>query len=285
MKPIWLDISGKIDPQTAAVFGAVGKAAQQLGMPYVVVGASARDLVMHYGYGADIERATQDVDFGMQVADWSAFDSLKALLVERGFALGAAAHRLISPAGTPVDIVPFGGMQDKAAQIHWPPREDVVMSVLGFQEACDHARWVKIQASPAVVVPVATPEGMVLLKLIAWMDRARHIRSKDAKDLLFLLKNYHRIPAVEDLLYAQPELMQVYDWDTSLAGAYQLGREAQAIAASLTCEAIKSLLSSTHQKLSIEQLVDEMCERGDDRYEAHAKLVEALAAGFSATTV
>ena len=52
MKPIWLDISGKIDPQTAAVYGAVGKAAQQLGMPYVVVGASARDLVMHYGYGA-----------------------------------------------------------------------------------------------------------------------------------------------------------------------------------------------------------------------------------------
>jgi len=41
-------------------------------MPYVVVGATARDLVLHYGHGAAIRRATQDVDFAIEVPDWPA---------------------------------------------------------------------------------------------------------------------------------------------------------------------------------------------------------------------
>jgi predicted nucleotidyltransferase len=33
------------------------------------VGASARDIVLHYGYGARVQRAIADVDFGMQICD------------------------------------------------------------------------------------------------------------------------------------------------------------------------------------------------------------------------
>jgi predicted nucleotidyltransferase len=33
------------------------------------VGASARDIVLHYGYGARVQRAIADVDFGMQIGD------------------------------------------------------------------------------------------------------------------------------------------------------------------------------------------------------------------------
>ncbi len=50
------------------------------------------------------------------------------------------------------------------------------MKVLGFQEACDNAEWVRIQENPELDVPVATPAGMSLLKIIAWTDRAGDLR-------------------------------------------------------------------------------------------------------------
>src|SRR5690606_31424808 len=106
MKTTLLNIAGKIDPATVSIYEAVGKAAASLKLPYVVVGASARDLVMQYGYGADVERATHGLDFGIQVADWNAFDALKAQLEQQGFRPSKIKHRLYSGNGTPVDIVP-----------------------------------------------------------------------------------------------------------------------------------------------------------------------------------
>lgn len=182
-----LNISGKIDPQTVAVYHDVSVAAKQLEIPIVVVGASARDLVLHYGHGAHIQRATTDVDFGIQVADWHAFAALKAMLISKGFQATHAQHRLISPHGLQVDLVPFGQLEDADARIQWPPDGDRIMSVLGFEEACANAEIVCIQNDPVVNIPVASPKGMVLLKLTAWMDRPRDLRSKDAKDFAYLL--------------------------------------------------------------------------------------------------
>ena len=63
-----IDISGKLSPQLVDVYQHVSVAAEALEVRYVVVGAAARDLVLHYGYDAPVERATTDVDFGIRVA-------------------------------------------------------------------------------------------------------------------------------------------------------------------------------------------------------------------------
>lgn len=42
-----LNLSGKIDPETIALFQCVEGIAKQLNIPFVVVGAYARDLVLH----------------------------------------------------------------------------------------------------------------------------------------------------------------------------------------------------------------------------------------------
>ncbi|MFV1985522.1 MAG: hypothetical protein ACC657_18380 [Thiohalomonadales bacterium] len=47
MTNISLDISGKIDPRIVELFGLVGNVLAELKMPYIVVGATARDLVLH----------------------------------------------------------------------------------------------------------------------------------------------------------------------------------------------------------------------------------------------
>lgn len=128
-----LNIAGKIDQGTTSVYRAVNDAAAELNIPFVVVGASARDIVMHYGYQAPLERATQDVDFGIQVPGWDAFFALRARLEEMGFSSAKVEHQLYGPEGTPIDIVPFGGNQDERAEICWPPDGNFIMSALGFQ--------------------------------------------------------------------------------------------------------------------------------------------------------
>ena len=46
MSDLSLNISGKIDSQTVALYKNVSEAANQLEIPFVVVGASARDIVL-----------------------------------------------------------------------------------------------------------------------------------------------------------------------------------------------------------------------------------------------
>lgn len=75
-----LDLSGKIDPVTIDLYRVINSIATKLNISYVVVGATARDYVLHYGYGADIRRATTDIDFGIEVESWVIFKKLKDTL-------------------------------------------------------------------------------------------------------------------------------------------------------------------------------------------------------------
>jgi len=249
-----------------------------MGIPFVVVGASARDLVMHYMHGAPIRRATKDIDFGLQVQDWNTFDSLRAALLKRGFSETKMVYRLMSPDKVQVDIVPFGAISDVNAQIEWPRDDGVKMNVLGFQEACDHSEIVGIQTDPVIEVPVATPAGMSLLKLIAWSDRASDLRTRDATDLRYFLGNYDRIPSVLEAIYNDPESGNKYGWDATLMSARLLGKHSAAIASPETMQAIKSLIIENDSIK--EQLVWEMCGGADDQLEDTHNLFDAFVAGF-----
>jgi predicted nucleotidyltransferase len=275
-----LNISGKIDSGTVALYEGVSDAASRLEIPFVVVGASARDIVLHYGHDARIQRATTDVDFGIQVPDWSAFDALKESLLENGYSETRALHRVVSPGDVQVDIVPFGQVEDEEFNIAWPPDGDRVMNVLGFQEVCDNAEIVRIQDDPPVDIPVATPEGLAVLKLIAWADRTADLRGKDAKDLLYLFTTYEKIPTINSGLHEDQDLMEYYDWDIELASAYQLGVDAESIAEDQTYDAIASLFNGEHESLSVELLVEEMCEQIDREYERNEKLTNTFIDGF-----
>lgn len=275
-----LNISGKIDSGTVALYESVSDAASRLEIPVVVVGASARDIVLHYGHNARIQRATTDVDFGIQVPDWSAFEALKDHLLESGFSETRAQHRVISPGNVQVDIVPFGPVEDEESNIAWPPDGDWVMNVLGFQEACDNAELVRIQDDPPVDIPVATPVGMAVLKLIAWTGRGADLRDKDAKDLLYLFTTYEKIPAINSGLHENQDLMEAYEWDIELASAYQLGVDAESIAEEQTYDAIAGLFNGEHNSLSVELLVEEMCELTDREYERNEALANAFIDGF-----
>ncbi|VAW78978.1 hypothetical protein MNBD_GAMMA12-3248 [hydrothermal vent metagenome] len=238
-----LNIAGKIDSQTVKLFESVCLVTSELALPYVVVGATARDLILHHGHGANIQRATSDIDFAIEVSDWESFALLTNSLCRKGFKPSKVPQRLLSPDNIPVDIVPFGRIEDPEASIAWPPDGDVVMSVLGFQEACDHAERVRIHNAPVIDIRVATPPGMILLKLIAWIDRAVDMRIKDAKDIAYLLSTYEKISAVVDAGYDDSNIvhMESYDWDVTQTCSFILGQHAKSIAGKATRKEIVKL--------------------------------------------
>jgi predicted nucleotidyltransferase len=282
MSDISLNISGKIELPIVKLYQNVSEVSAALEIPFIVVGASARDIVLHYGHGASVERATQDIDFGIEVPDWSAFQKLKQSLADRGFQEAATAHRMMSPNNIPSDIVPFGDIEDEQSSIAWPPAGDRKMSVLGFQEVCANAEIVRIQEDPPVDIPVASPAGMTILKLIAWLDRVIELRGRDATDLAYLLANYEKLPQVSEHLYRDQKLMEQHGWDLTLASAHQLGADAGELAGSASYALIANFFKGEHDKLNTEKLLGEMGKSNTASYERHEALLNACIEGFIA---
>ena len=131
-------------------------------------------------------------------------------------------------------------------------------------------------------MPVATPAGMALLKIIAWTDRASDLRRKDAMDIAYLLTTYEAIQDVIDALYDgdNTQIMERYDWDITQAAAHLLGQHARSIAQASTREEIVRLANGESGALNLERLVEEMCEHIEFQYDRNQQLLSAFMAGF-----
>ncbi len=266
MNAISIDLTHKLPQGLTELYSCIEGSAQALGIETLIVGAMARDIVLVHGFGARIERGTRDVDFGINVRTWHDFDNLKARLLDKGFTADRnQAHKLhrIDSTGAPweVDIIPFGPVAGDNQTILWPPDNAVAMSVLGFQEALEHAWVVAIKDEPEFSCNVATPAGVCLLKLIAWTERDRQTRKKDASDLLYLMATYHCIPDVENALYEEG-YAEANNWDMTLASAMKLGSDTGAIAQQGTARYITESL--IHKPQVMADLTNDMIRQSPD---------------------
>jgi len=116
-----LDLSGKIDALIIAIFDAIVTVTSANDIPFFLVGATARDLILHHGYGIAVRRATVDIDLGVQVSDWTEFGLLKEELLQiSGFESAKETQRLLYQNRIPVDIVPFGDIQGQENEFYGP---------------------------------------------------------------------------------------------------------------------------------------------------------------------
>ncbi len=190
-----------------------------------IVGAMARDLQLHYGFGVPVARATVDVDLAFAVANWDEFDLIReALLASEAFTPGQpASHRLIHRDSMPVDLIPFGGVEQPDGNIMWP--DDSTMSVLGYREA--RAFAVKIHLPQEQTVLTVSLPMLVVLKLSAWADRHTRSPGKDAADLFLILRNYLNGENTKRLYSEAPHLLDADDFDYESAGAWLAGHDAR----------------------------------------------------------
>lgn len=157
--------------------------------PYVVVGATARDLLLFHVFGIPTSRATQDVDFAITVETWDVFKSMReALLATKEFGPSRIEHRLFFK-GTdiPIDLIPFGGVAEDHT-IAWPPSKDTMITVAGFEDAM--AASIKIRVSSNLTVSVVSLAALTVLKVFAWEDRKTS--DKDALDLYRVISSGSR---------------------------------------------------------------------------------------------
>lgn len=186
MKRALLDISGKIDPFIMAIYEQIARVAKAQGVEFFIVGATARDLVLHHGYGIEVRRATRDIDLAVQVSNWDEFQNLKDSLIATGeFADTKMTQRLQYRESIPVDIVPFGAITEADGSINWPPNFATRMSILGFAEAYEDALPVRLNNGPEIEVYVASPTSLAALKLIAWKERAPGNTKRNRPDIYY----------------------------------------------------------------------------------------------------
>jgi len=242
MKEKLLDLSGKIDELTIATYEAIVKETNSLQIPFFVVGAAARDMILEYGYGVGVQRATHDIDIGINVSDWDQFRILSERLIKfSDFSPAEEKHRLRFKNKIPVDIVPFGSIEDENNQISWPPEHEIILNVLGFNDAYKNTQIIRLRSDPVLDIKVATLSGLVVLKLISWVDRS--FKDKDAKDLDFIITSYLDAGNRDRLYNENEDILVEYDFEYELSGASLLGRDISKVVNQKTKAALLEILN------------------------------------------
>jgi predicted nucleotidyltransferase len=253
-----LDLSGKIDKVRLLAFEKVSKVADSLGVPFFIIGAAARDLILMNGHGIPTIRATLDVDFGVQVPSWDQYLRLKQGLVEMGeFTETEEVQRMMFQNSLRIDLMPFGPIADKTSKIKWPPNQEIVMSILGFEESFLHAQTVRLSSNPKLDIKIVTLAGLAAMKIISWKDRYPE-RDRDASDLALIIRNYTDAGNVERIFDEAQDLVDSEDFDYVSVGARLLGRDIAVVLSTGTKAAVLEILNSETGKQDRYRLIEDM---------------------------
>lgn len=219
-----LKVQEAVDPVLYEVLREVADICAYMQLDFFVGGAMARDILIKHVYGQDLGRATRDVDIGLYIKAWPVFEQLKTQLIATGKFVEAqgASQRLIYKPNTPLDLIPFGGVEDQSGQISWPPEHDIVLNVVGFEEAFTEA--IPVDIGNGLVVRTCSIPSLVALKLIAWGDRHQQT-NKDATDFYRIVELYGESLNAGRLYEHELDLLRACDFDPVRAGAILLGKD------------------------------------------------------------
>ena len=225
MNSTLLDLSEKIDQAVVEAVAVVSVAAERHAIPFLIVGAAARDFLLEHACGISSGRATEDVDFGVRVNSWEDYEALAAELETGGCTRDRKMrHRFKAPNSLLVDLVPFGTIAGPGQQIIWPPENDRRMSVEGFESAMNNSVELLLRSDPRLVVRTASLPGLALLKILSWHDSSPK-RAKDGYDFYIIMNTYMETPNVDRLTTDARDLVVEPIPPLQEIGARLLGRD------------------------------------------------------------
>lgn len=273
----------KVDAVTFALLNEVAKAAEATGVHWMVTGAWGRVLLLETVYGLPVGLATEDVDFAVMVDSWPHYDRLVAgICRDPEFTEDPKqAQRIRYRTEYYLDLVPFGGVESDTQRIVWPPQGDFVMSVAGFRDALADA--VPVWVNDSLLVPVASPVGLLLLKLLAWNDRRDEKPGRDAADIAYVLRHAVMLISEGVLFEEHLALVSELEYDIDLAAAYVLGGQVRGLVSAKTQEQLEAILAPLVAEGEDAALVRDVTARmpGEDHARVGARLMQ-FAAGFEA---
>lgn len=223
-----MDLVERLGPKALPSLCLLNEIFIQMGICYSLIGATA--LLLHR---IDLPRTTQDLD--VVVAIHGSFTDTLDELVARGFRRTKTAHRVVSPQGTQVDILPVSHKSAKTGVIAWP--DGTTMTAVGLKEALDLAVHVLLPDCEIRAAPLPILAG---LKLIASTSEQRRGKD-DLNDLLECLEQYELQGERRFSVYDLTDKELTFDQ----AGAYLLGHELKTAVQPVTLRAVRAALSAT----------------------------------------
>ena len=276
-------LSIRIDDSRGETLVRVARIAGNLGVPFVLVGAFARDVHLEYLWSIHTRRNTADMDLAVQVTDWPRFETLRQAIASSGFFKPREDHleRFVSSNGALVDIIPFGPLAVQGDRIVWPGAKQP-MSVVGIQDAYDHALQVEIvTADNCANLRVATLPALVILKLVALREREELRAKRDTNDIDFIMR--HSLAAGNrDRLAAGPDadLGHTDPLDLDSASARLIGRDMARISSPSTRRHLQEMLDLESDSRSRTPFVQELQRYYQGDYRRARAVVQALRAGY-----
>lgn len=243
---------------------------------FVLIGATARDIIFEYIHGLRAQIATKDLDVAIFLSSWDQFAAVRSLLLANNVftteTTNPWAHRIFFEKILPIDLLPFGKLENSSGKITWPPTDREEMSTVGLRDVFNSSCQVEIMSGCSI--PVATAAGQFILKLIAWNDQP--YRKHDAQDIAFILNHYLDIGNL-DRLYDQHSDLITVDFDIQIVGASLLGRD------------LKSFISDETRSRMISIIKQQLNDNGNligwmslgvggsnDRYELYLAMLKAV---------
>jgi predicted nucleotidyltransferase len=279
-----LDLSGKIDKVTASVLVRIHQILSSIGIPFFVVGATARDILIDVSHGLGSKRATVDIDIAVFIENWDQFKRLKDELIQTtDFSPTREIQRLLFRERLPLDIVPFGGVAEKGDFIEWPPDRSFKMSVVGFRDCYQRVVQVIISDKPEVVINVVSLAGLTILKLISWDEKGDR-RQKDASDQFFITRNYIDAGNLERLFDEAPDIVDSGDYNYEAGSARLLGRDISKFAFSTTKAKLIEILKRESQRKQGHRIAMDILQGDrimDKTYEEIIAIFDALLKGLT----
>ncbi len=282
MTDIFLNLSGKIEKRVVDTLHILKRVAGSLSISFFVVGASARDFILKHQYDIEPRRKTGDIDLGVEVASWEQFKMLFEALISSGQFSPTPERQRLRCGTVLVDILPFGPITGEGKKISWPPEHEIIMSMVGFEEAYEHSITVRVSSDPDLDIKLATLPGLAIMKLISWEEKYPD-RKRDAEDLLLIMNTYEEAGNSSRLYGEDLPLLQEEGFDTRLAGARLLGRDMARISDPETLLIVKKILDDETKEMSQYKLIsDTMREAGmsDTRFDGILAQLTKLREGF-----
>lgn len=257
-----IDLTGRTDvPVAEEVLEELATTCREFDLEFLVVGAAARDLVIHAHQHNQPVRATEDIDIAVAVRAGEQFTQLAGRMKRKG----RSEHKF-DVLGVEVDVVPFGGIEQERS-IRFD--DDHLLDVNGLQEA--HSTALSVRMPQGTEIRVASAPAQSALKILAW--RGRHlVNPKDGLDLRVILTALAEDPFVDDV-WDDLEALDATDYDIFAAASYHCARQAARPFALTDGSAVVDVLDDFQLRT---QLVRDM------RSELSPALLDAYSSGFAA---
>jgi predicted nucleotidyltransferase len=275
-----------MEPEAVEALRILARVCSQEGRRFALIGAAVPEVVLDFREGSGSgSRETRDVDAVAEVNSWDDFTRLCERLEQDGFRQGQVAHELWFGDEIRIDLIPFGPSLVEHDKLSWP-YGDSVMTACGLEEALECARDREI--APDLTLPVVSIPGLILTKVVAYMDRPAE-RARDLIDILYCFEHYERTAGESRRFDYAGATVDDKEVAYEEAGAYLLGIEVAALAKPGSRNIVQRFLVSIRDEFApaISQILSEekRLVDSDDRRSVLYRLFRVFGAGINQTEI